>query len=291
LRLRAQAAHGVGHHDAAISFCQQALREDRPTPQLSAPFPMNRQVSMRMVMARSLWLQGCSDDALTIIEEAIEHAKHDVPQSLANILAWSACPIALWNGDLSRASRWVAELHRQAIGNGMQYSALWAEAYTFVIDLQQDQPMRHGTHIVRDAKYLAFEQIPADILGTLDSRFLKPALLQRAHRGERGWHVPEVFRREAARQCDSGESSAPGARQLLQTSFDIAEEQGALAWQLRTATSMLRLELGTVSSAPAAHRLMRVLEQFKQGLDTRDVKDAQALLQETQAKSVTSEAI
>ncbi|MGE0373630.1 MAG: adenylate/guanylate cyclase domain-containing protein [Gammaproteobacteria bacterium] len=63
-------------------------------------------------------------------------------------------------------------------------------------------------------------------------------------------------------------------------SLDQAREQGALAWELRTAVSAARVlaELGRRDAARS--QLLEVYGRFAEGFDTRDLREARALLSE-----------
>src|ERR1700741_4789061 len=74
-------------------------------------FQISGHVSARVILARLLWLQGFSDEAVRTAEMSIEEAKatgHAV--SLCFALASAACPIALWVGNLSTAAHYTGML-------------------------------------------------------------------------------------------------------------------------------------------------------------------------------------
>jgi predicted ATPase len=66
----------------------------------------------------------------------------------------------------------------------------------------------------------------------------------------------------------SGERSSP----------DWARQQGALAWELRAATSLARLLHGQGRSIDAKGILQPVYDRFTEGFDTADLKSARVLL-------------
>ena len=93
----------------------------------------------------------------------------------------------------------------------------------------------------------------------------------------RGWCAPEILRAHGenlkARGVDANEVES-----LFQRSMDLARRQGALSWELRTATSLGRLwqEQGRV--APAQELLGSVRTRFTEGFGTADLRAADALL-------------
>jgi class 3 adenylate cyclase/tetratricopeptide (TPR) repeat protein len=63
-------------------------------------------------------------------------------------------------------------------------------------------------------------------------------------------------------------------------SLDCAREQRAKSWELRTSTSLARLWQGQGKRKEAHEVLAPVYDWFTEGFDTRDLKDAKALLDE-----------
>ena len=73
---------------------------------------------------------------------------------------------------------------------------------------------------------------------------------------------------------EGGRTSATEAENLFLTSLDIAQEQNALSWELRTATSLARLWQSVGRRAQAADLLLPTLSQFSEGLSTPDMREA-----------------
>ena len=66
-------------------------------------------------------------------------------------------------------------------------------------------------------------------------------------------------------------------------SLDVAREQQAKSWELRTSTSLARLWRSQGKHNEALDLLKPVYNWFTEGFDTKDLKDAKALLDELQA--------
>jgi predicted ATPase len=64
----------------------------------------------------------------------------------------------------------------------------------------------------------------------------------------------------------------------LRTALEIAEEQGAFLLKLRAATSLARLWRDQGKVQQARELLAPVYGWFTEGFDTRDLKEAKALL-------------
>jgi len=68
------------------------------------------------------------------------------------------------------------------------------------------------------------------------------------------------------------------AEKYFRQSLDWARRQGALSWELRTATSLARLMLNRRQPESAKQLLAPVFGRFTEGLDTADLKAAKGLL-------------
>jgi len=69
------------------------------------------------------------------------------------------------------------------------------------------------------------------------------------------------------------------AEYTLKRSLAAAREQGALAWELRSATSLARLHQGAGRNADALLVLEPVYAQFTEGFGTDDLRSAATLLE------------
>jgi predicted ATPase len=90
------------------------------------------------------------------------------------------------------------------------------------------------------------------------------------------FYLPEIMRIK-------GELLASGphsyeAEIWLSRSLGLARDQSALAWELRAATSLARLQACQGRAAEAASVLGSVYERFTEGFDTFDLRAAKCLL-------------
>ncbi len=96
-----------------------------------------------------------------------------------------------------------------------------------------------------------------------------------ARTGE-AWCLPELLRLSGEIRRDQGLGAE--AEQTFLQSLDMAGLQGALAWELRTTTSLARTWAETGRAAQARQSLSLVLARFSEGFDTADYRAASALL-------------
>jgi predicted ATPase len=100
-----------------------------------------------------------------------------------------------------------------------------------------------------------------------------------------GWeerlHYAEILRLKGWMLSLKGDLE--GTEQNYLASLDWAREQQAKSWELRTATSLARL-WQSQGKRKAAHQLLApIYNWFTEGFDTKDLKEAKALLLELAA--------
>jgi predicted ATPase/DNA-binding winged helix-turn-helix (wHTH) protein len=282
-RVMAQAEHFCGSHSAARRIAERVLDHPAKTVPLSyVPVPIDHQVSMRIVLSRTLWLQGFADQANLVVEECIEYASSDSPFALCQALALAACPIAFWRGDDARARRLVAMLLEHA---GRYRMGRWRE-YGEAYQRMSVAPTCEKTATLDSSTAPMTTNPPRgllhDTLVTISPRALSSGVRVASTIDGASWCSPELLRVQGVRLLEQDrEDSLDEAQLALSRSFEIAVEQGALAWQLRTAMSMVALTRDERRGAEARLRLSSVYDEFSEGHGTRDLSQARLLLDST----------
>jgi predicted ATPase len=82
-------------------------------------------------------------------------------------------------------------------------------------------------------------------------------------------------------------SNREGAEASFRKALDIGQRQNAKSWELRAATSLARLWQQQGRTDEARELLAPVYDWFTEGFDTRDLKEAKALLQELESVGQT----
>jgi predicted ATPase len=128
-----------------------------------------------------------------------------------------------------------------------------------------------------------------DLEGALQLIDRQLAQVERPGWGERGYYA-EILRLKGWMLSLKGDLE--GAEQNYLASLDWAREQQAKSWELRTSTSLARL-WQTQGKHDRAHELLApVYDWFTEGFDTKDLKDAKALLDELEtSRRATSESV
>jgi predicted ATPase len=113
----------------------------------------------------------------------------------------------------------------------------------------------------------------AEGLGVVD------AALARAEQTEAGWCLAELLRTKGELLLlERAPSAVATAEACFQQALDVARRQGALSWELRSATSLARLWRGQRRVNEARKLLAPVYHRFTEGFETADLMAAKALL-------------
>jgi predicted ATPase len=97
--------------------------------------------------------------------------------------------------------------------------------------------------------------------------------------GER-WHEAEMYRIRGEILLKRDAADTALAEDAFQTAIAIARQQQAKSWELRAATSMARLWRDRGKRNQARNLLAPIYGWFTEGFETRDLKEAKALLNE-----------
>jgi predicted ATPase len=97
------------------------------------------------------------------------------------------------------------------------------------------------------------------------------------------WCEAEVHRIAGEIALMSPERDAAKARPYFERALAVARQQQAKSWELRAAMSMARLWRDQGKPQQARELLAPIYGWFTEGFDTRDLKEAKALLEELAA--------
>jgi predicted ATPase len=94
------------------------------------------------------------------------------------------------------------------------------------------------------------------------------------------WHDVEVNRIAGEIALRSPQRDAAKAQSYFTRALTVARQQQAKSWELRAAMSLARLWRDQGKAGQARELLAPVYGWFTEGFDTRDLKEAKALLEE-----------
>ncbi|WP_407178660.1 ATP-binding protein [Bradyrhizobium sp. STM 3562] len=294
-----QVALGISHHlagDAALArfYVEAALSRlavARPAihGQLSFDYPSRA----RITLARILWLQGYSDQAVEIARAAVADAiRVGHPVKLSRALLWSLA-IFVWNWDTENFEDYVDRLlleagkHSlapyQAVGEGAKGMAMMAQGRLEAgIDLLRgamDKMRNHRYGPLTDFRIQLAEGLAAvgktqEALDTIDQA------IAHDRPGKYLFNMPEMLRVKAEVLIAANGARRAQAESCLKESLDLARHQSALAWELRTATSLAKLWMTQGRYNEAREILAPVYVRFSEGFGRRDLKAASQLLEQ-----------
>jgi predicted ATPase len=143
---------------------------------------------------------------------------------------------------------------------------------------------RESAFLPSEIEAPALTAIQIDVIATLREDIVSAEALARVESGRVGWSAAEILRvaGEAIRRS-AAQDSMEAAEATFRRSLDLARAQNALSWELRTATSLARLWRDQHRVGAARELLSAIRDRFSEGLKTRDVLRADALLQELDA--------
>jgi predicted ATPase/DNA-binding winged helix-turn-helix (wHTH) protein len=279
-RLMAQALHYAGKHRAARTLAEKVIgSHGMVIPLTFSRFSLDAGVSMRVLIARMLWIEGLVDQAMRMADECVGRSRGDGSYSLCQALALAASPICLWRGDHDGCAERAGLLRDRAIRHRHGRWQPYAEWYIAIaqgspgIDSFAQQPAP-GAPVTSVSGLLLDTTLTVSpwITGGEDAALVRG--------GPESWCAAELLRLQAMRLLrHEAPSENTRAEALLLASLALARGQGALSWELRTASS-----LSTLWAAQSRHRealdlLAGVYGRFTEGHDTHDLKHARALLQ------------
>jgi predicted ATPase len=233
----------------------------------------DQSVGALTVLARILWLQGQPEQAWRTARQALDIALQiNHGTSICYTLALAGCVIAHYNGDTRSARELLRLLLEQAQKHAVLRFYTWARHYAQVIDPAQAQrPPSPGTGLIKD------------IMVTLDSGLVDDTLLQRADTDVAGWSTAEILRARAnALLAEDCPLQTEAAEAVLIRALNVARSQGALAWELRSATTLAQLWKRQGLYQQAHELLAPLYQRFTEGFTTPDLMKVRRLLDELQ---------
>ena len=105
--------------------------------------------------------------------------------------------------------------------------------------------------------------------------------LSRCKARDERWYLPELLRikGELILLQNAAKAPAPVAEEHFRAALDCAYSQGAVSWELRTATSLARLLRDQHRAEEARELLQPVYGRFTEGFTTADLQQAKNLLE------------
>jgi predicted ATPase/DNA-binding winged helix-turn-helix (wHTH) protein len=291
----ATAHHGLGNQAAAQRHSERgmALALESGANNINI-FGCDHRVRGLANYARTLWFRGFSDRALSVAQQAIDEAAnkgHPVSVCLSLVFASG---ILLWTGDLPRANDRIVRLIAYAGRYSLDPYHAVGTALEGALAIARNEPER-GVGLLRTAlTALHNEQYNAlmpEMTGSLAEGLrmigqFKEALnaidgvIMRTTDSGATFYQAELMRLKAQVLASMAQPDRRLAVDCLGKAITIAQEQSALAFELRSAIDLARLLAESGEQEPAHRALSQVYDRFTEGFGTADLRTARKLIAE-----------
>ncbi|MDY0746352.1 winged helix-turn-helix domain-containing protein [Paucibacter sp. R3-3] len=270
-RIGAQASHLAGVNGRCRLLAERVLSHPLPRGTMGTiGGGLDHRVSMGIMLARTLWIEGMADQAWLMAEDTFQIASNDDPLAQMQVLSLCLCPLALWRGDEAEARPRIDAL--RALTLSQASDGVWLPS-TAQIPWWLPEPAAQSQGPVPSA-------LQRDHLMTAYRGWLTSATVSRAETDAADWCTAEILRAWGEQLLgDDAPDTVDIAQRLFVRAMETAARQQAPAWELRAANSLARLlkeRLGRGAEARAV--LEPVYRRFTEGFATADLRQAAALL-------------
>jgi hypothetical protein len=293
------AEHLVGDQKRARSHLERVLTQDslgihgRDVISFRnvVRFGTDPRLSARVYLARVLWLQGFSDQAVRMASQSLGEAKATGRTAAqCEALAIAACEIAFWAGDQVAAARHTAMLIDMSRRHVLPHWASFGLRFEQVLAVRagaldagyRPRPKRHDEAVDANFSFLSMTALTqlAEALGQ-SGRITEGLEVIEAgiEQAEPSMFTPELLRLKGELSLLQGMSDAGvSAETCFRQALDVTHEHGTLSWELRAATSLARLLRRQGCPADAIACLRPVYDRFTEGFATAHLIAAKQLL-------------
>ena len=286
--------HLIGQQESAWQNCASALTHGETSRWISLTrLGYDHRIIALVASARALWLRGYPDQAVRAARYTLDEAgKLDYPLTLAIALVWSAY-VFFWVGDHETASditeRLIVHTAKyslgpyHAVGLGLRGEVLVQHGKfgdgIALIEQSLDR-LRADRHQILDAAFMSDLAQALALAGQPDRALRTIALATETVGDNTSFHVPEMLRIKGEVLAGQNLPDLDQAESCLQKSLQLARQQSATSWELRTATSLARLWRRQNLFQQADDLLRPLYGRFTEGFETADLRAAKLLLDE-----------
>ena len=258
----------------------------------AARFEFDQRLTARGALATVLWLQGFPDQALATARQQLAEAEaSNYAVSLCCALLHGSLIIAMYVRDYDAALRHIARGSEHAEKHGL---AIWRDMAACTqgrLNLYLGRPtdlaayrevlarVREGGFRMRYPNYLTnYGEAVArqgDVPGGL-AAIDEAMALSRANGQVVG--IPEILRIKGNIIRFADPAASERAADCYRESIELAQRDGSLSWELRSATSLVKLVRARGGDPAAEAALSSAYGRFREGFSTGDLMRARALL-------------
>jgi adenylate cyclase len=282
-----------GEIQDAHEYIEQALTRYKPErrPLTLRAFAADTYPMCLIYLAQSCWLSGYPDQARQHIEDAIE-ASNAIAHPLSRCFALVyAALIYCLRRDTERAHAYAEDAlslardyeftQLEMRGLGVQGATKTGEHQAAGIALIQQGIARAQAmgRAVPQPIHLALLGAAHIQSGNYDqARTTLDEALEAVHKTDERWYEAEVYRLQGELLLAIGEPAR--AETSFERAIEVARQQRARSWELRATVSLCRLWQQQGQHTMAYEHLSAIIDQFSEGWDTTDMREARSLHEE-----------
>ena len=241
-----------------------------------------------IVLSRALWLSGAADRAAEVARQAVAEAETDEqPMSMLVALMY-ASTVFVWRGDVEESGALVTRLiqhaDRYSFGTNSDFAVALsgevallrgefrtaANRFREVLGRLHTEQRQNVTTMLNRSMSEALLEC-GDIL---EAEAMIAAALEGAEARHESFDIPELLRTRARIGIVSGRLDVCAAETMLRRSIALANGQGALSLELRSAMALGELLASEERTEEACAIVAEVYGRFTEGYATRDLRSA-----------------
>ncbi|CAE6906268.1 hypothetical protein R69608_03229 [Paraburkholderia nemoris] len=279
--------------DAALHAALQSTPAS--SRQQRVRFLYDERMIAHAALSQIQWIRGRPDRARASAIQSLGDAEElDHPTSICYALGEAVCTLAMLTGDELLLKNSIKSLNAAARRHGMPSWKIRASMWEAHVEIRNGSvdaffrvilPGLASIGTKRFLDYLTpFVAETAMMTGrqgrVFDALALIEPALKRALDVRDECSIPELLRTKAELILlrDGIADGQFEAESLLLEACRKAQQYGLLSWGLRACLSLARLWLGSGKEREAQSMLKPIYAQFTEGFDTKDLREAQAIL-------------
>jgi class 3 adenylate cyclase/tetratricopeptide (TPR) repeat protein len=242
----------------------------------------------------ALWLLGYPKAARADSDQALSRAREITPVgTLMHTLSWTIF-VQILCGHYMTATALVDELVALADEKDTAFWKAWGrmnKGWLVALTGKESDAVRVITSGLAAWRATEATMCVSFYLSCLATVYMQLSQFENAHRAineaikmtgktSERWFEAEILRVAGEIALKSPKEGAVKAEAYFQHALSVARAQQAKSWELRTAVSLAQLRRDQGKRDEARDVLIPVYAQFAEGFDTRDLKEAKALLDE-----------
>jgi tetratricopeptide (TPR) repeat protein len=286
--------HIMGNHAAARPHLEAAARTHTSPRVTTINYGFDPCSRAAVVLARNLWVLGYPDQAKSLAHRTVKRAEasgHPIPICIALIWAVSTY---FGTGDWADAEENIDKFITHAEKNSLEsYYAVGLGA-TGKLMVKRGDPeagitlLESSLETLHSRRYelhtAGFNSALAEGLATLGqcerALTIVDETISLISAGGNMFRMPELLRLKGTILCSRGQADSRVGEKCLVEALRVADQQSALAWQLRSASDLARLWLSKDRIEEARNVLAPIYNRFTEGFECLDLKVAAQLLDE-----------